>query len=103
MICDDVCTLIQEDPAAHGIFDPAAETETQVFCTVQSVGRYEFFRALENGIEPRWVLRLTEFADYHGEKIVLFRGDRYRVIRTYVDSQAIELTIGEVKADARET
>lgn len=103
MICDDVCTLLRENPEAHGIFDPPTEDPCTVFVQVQSVGRYEFYRGLENGLEPRYVLRISEREDYHGEKIVLFRGDRYRVIRSYIDGQSVELTIGEVTADARTT
>ena len=45
MICDDVCKLVSEAPAAHGIFDPPQETMTEVFCQVESVSRTEFWRA----------------------------------------------------------
>ena len=35
-----------------------------------------------------------------GQKIVVFRGKRWRVLRTYVTDHAIELTIGEAVHDA---
>ena len=100
MICDDVCYLIAENPQAHGVFDKPQEPEIPVFCQVLSVSRSEYWHALQNGIEPSFVLRFSEYADYHGEKLLQFRGKRWRVIRTYVTDHAVELTIGEVTADA---
>ena len=101
MICDDVVSLVNEAPAAHGIFEAGvSETATQVFCQVESVSRSEYWHALQNGLEPSYVLRISEYADYGGQKIVVFRGRRYRVLRTYVTEHAIELTIGEATHDA---
>lgn len=100
MICDDVCYLIAEDPAAHGAFDRPTETARMVYCQVMSVGRAEFYRALSNGLTPSWVLRLSEAADYQDEKIVLFREKRWRVLRSYQDGMSVELTIGEATVDA---
>lgn len=100
MICDDVVSLVNEAPAAHGIFEAHTETATQVFCQVESVSRTEYWHALQNGLEPSYVLRISEYADYAGQKVVIFRGRRYRVLRTYVTEHAIELTIGEATTDA---
>ncbi len=100
MICDDICYLIAENPQAHGVFDAPDEGEIPVFCQVLSVSRSEYWHALQNGIEPSFVLRFSEYADYHGEKLLRFRGKRWRVIRTYVTDHSVELTIGEVTADA---
>lgn len=103
MICDDVITLVAETPEAHGIFEPAAETGRQVFCRVDSVTRAEFWRAHSNGLEPRYVFTLSEAADYHGEKIALWQGRRWRVLRTYVNGHAIELTVADATIDAVKT
>lgn len=100
MICDDVIYLVAEDPVAHGVFDAPTETRTMCYCRVNSVTRNEFYRARENGIEPKLVFVLSEYADYNGEKIVIFRDKRYRVIRSYVSHHAVELTVGEITADA---
>lgn len=112
MICDDVIYLISEDPVAHGVFDKPTEVKTKCYCRVNSVTRSEFYRARENGSEPVFVFVLSEYADYNGEKIVEYRDKRYRVIRTYVGASndrrkdsdighhSIELTVGEVTADA---
>ena len=100
MICDDVCYLVDEDPRAHGIFAGRTEETTQCFCRVESVSRAEYWRAKAAGLEPSYVLTLSEYADYAGQKIVIFRGRRWRVLRTYVTEHAIELEIGEITADA---
>lgn len=100
MICDDVIYLISENPVAHGVFDGSTETKTMCYCRVNSVTRSEFYRARENGLEPLYTLVLSEYADYNGEKILEYNGKRYRVIRSYVKNHAVELTVGEVTADA---
>ena len=60
MINCDVIYLIAESPEAHGIFSPPAESERMVFCEVNSVSRYEFWRAKENGVTPTYVFRLSD-------------------------------------------
>ena len=112
MICDDVIYLISEDPAAHGTFDKPTETRTMCYCRINSVNRTEFYKARENGIQPVYIFTLSEYADYHGEKIAEYNGKRYRVIRSYVGASndrrnnseighhSVELTVGEATADA---
>lgn len=100
MICDEVISLIREDPKEHGVFDAPTETQYQCYCQVNSVTRSEYYRAKENGIEPQFVFTLAEYADYNGEKIVVYKGKRYRVIRVYVINHSVELTVGEATADA---
>lgn len=100
MICDDVITLVGESPAARRIFEPYDERRRQVFCQINSVGRAEYWRASSNGIEPSYVFRLSEAADYQGEKIVIWRDQRWRVVRSYVTGHAIELTVAPATVDA---
>lgn len=101
MIRDDVLFLIGEQPQAHGIFDAPQETRTMVYCRVKSVTRAEFWRAYQNGIEPSLIFEISDYADYAGQKILEYSGKRYRVVRTYVDEHAVELTAAEVTVDAR--
>lgn len=100
MLRDDVITLVREVPAAHGIFNKPEERQKECFCKVQSVSRSEFWRARQNGIEPQYIFTLSEYADYHDEKIVIYHDKRYRVLRTYVTEHEIELECGEATADA---
>lgn len=100
MICDDVIWLVSEDPEAHGVLDKPVERPMMCYVRASSVSRSEFWRAQQAGSAPVWTFRLSAAADYHGEKIVLFRGQRWRVLRTYQDGFALELTVGEVTNDA---
>lgn len=100
MIRNDVIELIGEDPSAHGIFDNPTETARRVFCEVRSVGMSEFYRAREQDLHPDFVFVLSDYAEYKGEKICAYHGKRYRIIRTYVDRQRIELTVEEATVDA---
>lgn len=99
MIRADVIYLVSTTPGKHGVFGPpSSETERMVYCTVRSVGRNEFYRAKEQGLEPQYVFELADYSDYAGERIVIFNGVRYDVIRTYVDGLKIEITVEEAKA-----
>lgn len=106
MIRDDVCYLVAEEPAAHGVFDRPAETARMVFCSVKSVGSAEFYRALAEKLHPTIIFVLQDAIEYQGEKIVLWtpRGgtqQRYRVIRTYQAGNSLEITCEEATVDAR--
>ena len=100
MMFRDVITLVSESPSAHGVLDEVTETQKQVFCSVRSVGMYEAYQAMSNGLHPQFVFVLSECGDYNGEKIVIYHDKRYRVIRTYQQNQGIELTVEEVTIDA---
>ena len=102
---DDVIYLVAEDPRAHGIFSPAAETQRMAYCTVKSVSQNEYYRALDHKLHPTIVFVLQDAAEYQGEKIVLWtpRGGtqtRYGVVRTYTRPDGIELYCEEATADA---
>lgn len=100
MMRSDVIKLISETPAAHGIFDSKTETERTVFCTIRSVGFNEYYRALENALRPTVVFVLRDYAEYQGEKILVWENVRYRVVRTYITPQlTIELTAEEATID----
>lgn len=106
MIRDDVCYLVAEAPEAHGIFDRPTETERMVYCTVRSVRRDEFYRALDNKLHPVIVFVLQDAIEYAGEKIILWQGPldsapkRYRVVRTYQTGFALEIVCEEATVDA---
>lgn len=100
MICDDVIELVREDPKAHGVFAAHEEETVTCFCRVESVTRNEFYRAKENGLEPVFVFVLSEYADYHGEKIVIYKCARYRVARSYVNGHSVELVVERAAADS---
>lgn len=100
MTRQDILYLVSENPQAHGIFDKPTETARKVYCTVRSVGMNEYYRAMENGLQPTFSFVLTDYAEYKGEKICIYGSTRYRIVRTYVAGQSIELTVEEATVDA---
>ena len=101
MIRQDVIYLITEYPRAHGIFEKPAEDRRRVFCEVRSIGMNEFYRAMEQDLHPDLVFTLAHYDEYHSEKVCEYHGRRYRIIRTYVDRQRIELVVEEATVDSR--
>lgn len=60
-----------------------SETTKKIFCQVDSVTQSEFFEAGRNGLNPEF--RFTVFfGDYSNEPIVIYKGNRYAVYRTYL-------------------
>lgn len=89
----DVITLIQENPEAHGVFDNPQETGKTVYCEVRSASRSEVYSAMAIGLNPQYVFVLAIEEDYANEKDVIYHNKRYKVIRTYVSNDGIELTV----------
>lgn len=99
MIRATTIDLINESPVAHGVFDPPSETTTTVFAEIRSVSRREFYEAKSADIDPELVFVLTDYADYDGQKVFLYNGERWRVIRTYTNDQTLEITAGRATND----
>jgi hypothetical protein len=93
MMRADVIDLITENSSAHGVHDAVTETARTVYCTVRSVTRSEYYSALNAGVQPEFVFVLALAEDYQGERIVRYRGQRLRVVRTYMTADdGIEIT-----------
>lgn len=93
MIRADVIKLVTENPEAHGVFETAVDTGQEVFAEIRSVTRSEAYAAKSAGLNPEYVFRLTDYADYNGQRKCTWNDVPYRIIRTYVDGQSIELTV----------
>lgn len=67
-------------------------TKNQVFCTVNSVTRTEFFSAGRNGLNPEYMFEVFA-GDYSGERTLEYNGATYAIYRTYrpLNSDYIEL------------
>lgn len=94
-----VIFLIAEDPEAHGAFEARTETVRKVYCEIRSVGYQEYYRAMERDLFPSLIFRLADYAEYKGEKMCIYEDVRYRIVRVYIDGQAIELTVEEAVTD----
>jgi len=67
---------------AYGVWHDT-EQSREIYCEVQSVTRSEFFEAGRSGLNPDMQFTVF-FADYSGEEIVEYNGERYSVYRTYL-------------------
>lgn len=87
----DVIGLVAEDPQAHGMFESYTPSTRTVPCEVKSVGMSEAYTAMSEGLHPtlRFMLRVAE--DYEDEGFLAYRGDMYRIVRTYMSGDGIEL------------
>ena len=99
MIRDDVCYLIAEP--THGLFDASERSERMVFCQIRSVTSADYWRSREAGVDPVIVFVLSEYADYHGERLIRYGEGKesrfYNVVRTYVTDHSLEITAEEGK------
>ena len=94
MLRADVIDLVTETRSGHGVHEAVTESARTVFCTVQSVTRNEYYTALNAGVTPEFVFRLALAEDYQNERIVIWRGQKFRVVRTYVtEDDGIEITV----------
>lgn len=79
----DVLTLVgvtrsQDD---FGVWREA-RTERDVFCSVESVTRAEYFEGGKNGLNPEFKF-IVFFGDYQGEETCIYDGKAYGIYRTY--------------------
>ena len=92
---DATITLIGESFTKNDIgIAVASETRTDVFCSVRSVSRNDFYRAGEIGLALSYVF-VTNPVNYSGEQLLEYNGERYGIIRTYQPSlDRLELYAG---------
>lgn len=100
MIRATVITLLTEEP--HGVFEERTIVQNEVFAEIQSVKMSEFYTALNDGIQPEYIFKLTDYSDYHGEKLIEYEGQLYDVVRTYtpVNGQTIHITVKKHEVNA---
>ena len=79
----DVVTLVgyTQEQDEFGVWRPTP-TERDVYCSVESVTRAEFFEGGRNGLNPEYKLTMF-YADYNGEDTVVYNGIAYGVYRTF--------------------
>lgn len=74
-----------------------AYDDREVFVKPRSITRNDFYQAAQSGLKPSLVLVISTAEDYQGEKVVLFEGREYTVLRVYQrpEKDEIELTLEE--------
>ena len=76
----------------------ANETETVVFCEVDSISQSEYYNAANTELNPEYKFTVF-FGDYSGQNTVEYNGVRYGIYRTYRAGDSLEL-YAERKAGA---
>lgn len=77
-----------------GLGTPVTETDDRgnevtecefrdVFCKVKSITRTEFYQAAVTDYKPSIAFEIADYFDYNNERIILYNGEKYEVIRTY--------------------
>lgn len=92
---DDVLTLIQPKLSQNSIGDfvPDGDPEkTDVFGTVSSVARSEWYAAGEEGRKPELVFT-TPIINYSGQPEAEYHGKRYSIYRTYLRQGSDEMEL----------
>lgn len=93
MVRADVIQLITETRSAHGVHESITETARQVYAEIRSATRSEYYTALNAGIRPSYVFKLTADGDYQNERYLRYQGLKYSIARTYLTRDGgIELT-----------
>ncbi len=80
---DSVATLVGYGAPTYDEYgNPVREpVEREVFVQPRSVYQAEFYNAAQAGFKPNLVLSLTNREDYQGEKVLIFEGREYSIIR----------------------
>lgn len=88
---DDIITLLKEAylQNQYGVWEKTP-TDRVVYARRTSVSKSEFFDGARIGLKPD--CKFTVFAsDYEDETELMHRGKPYRIYRTYIDGDYIEL------------
>lgn len=99
MIRAEEIQLISKAPSTGGIFDERETTLRTVMAEARSIGMREMYTAMSQGLNPSITFTLTLAQDYNDERELLWNGKRYKIIRTYVNGDGIELTCERVTDD----
>lgn len=89
------CELITFTPDAHGVWDQATETKRTVKAQELSLTQAEVYQAGGEGLSPEAKLLIPYDRDYKGERELIYRGERWKVLRSdpYKDWNGVILLI----------
>lgn len=87
----DVLTLIKQTVTTDKYGNEViTETESTVFCDVNSITQTEFFAAADTELNPEYQFTIF-FGDYNGESVVQYNDSKYAIYRTYRTGDDLEL------------
>lgn len=96
------CTLITFAPDAHEVGTDPVEKRTKVKCQELNLTLAEVHQDGGTGLNPEAKLLIPYDRDYHGERALEYKGERWTVLRDdpYKDWNGTILTIRRVKGNA---
>ena len=69
-----------------------------VYCDKMSIGSKEFYQAQATDLKPEIKIKIRTL-DYYDEEAVCLEGKHYKIIRTYLNGENIELTLTSILND----
>ena len=75
------CELIAFSPDAHEVGSTVTETTRRVKVQEMSLTQAEAFQSGGEGLNPEAKLLIPYDKDYKGERELIYRGERWRVVR----------------------
>jgi len=89
------CTLIAFAPDAHEVGTDPVAVRRKVKCHELSLTLAEVYQAGGDGMNPEAKLLIPYDRDYHGERALEYKGERWKVLRNdpYKDWNGVILTI----------
>ncbi len=96
------CTLIAFQPDAHEAGTDPVAVRRKVKCQELSLTLAEVYQAGGDGLNPEAKLLIPYDRDYHGERALEYKGERWTVLRNdpYKDWNGVILTIRRVKGNS---
>ena len=75
------CELISFSPDAHEVGTAVTETTRRVKCQELSLTQADIYQSGGEGLQPEAKLLIQYDKDYKGERELIYRGERWKVIR----------------------
>ena len=96
------CTLIGFSPDAHEVGTDPVATRRTVKVQELSLNQAEVYQSGGEGLQPEAKLLIPYDKDYHGERAMEYRGERWKVLRTdpYKDWNGVILLIRREKGNS---
>ena len=96
------CELIAFSPDAHEVGTDPVSTRRKVKVQELSLTQAEVYQSGGEGLQPEAKLLIPYDRDYHGERELEYRGERWRVLRSdpYKDWNGVILLIRRKKGNS---
>ena len=98
------CTLISFRPDAHEVGTDPVEQRRKIKVQELSLTQAEVYQAGGEGLQPDAKLLIPYDRDYHGERDLEYRSERWKVIRSdpYKEWNGVVLLIRRIEGNAKE-